>query len=71
MSLIERAEFLSKQLSEEAYPERRFSLLDPVTVFRSDSHRGRPLDFSPSFRCLLRAGVHILSLATTFQSPSS
>lgn len=35
-----KAEFLSQQMSEEAYPERRFSLVEPVTAFKSDSHRG-------------------------------
>lgn len=36
------AEFLSKESSEEAYPERKFSLVDPVTEWRNDSHRSKP-----------------------------
>ncbi len=33
-------EFLSKSLAEESYPGKRFSLVEPVTEMRSDSHRG-------------------------------
>lgn len=36
------AEFLSKESSEEAYPERKFSLVSPVTEWRNDSHRSKP-----------------------------
>jgi hypothetical protein len=33
-------EFLSKTFSEKVYPQRRFSLVQPVTELYSDMHRG-------------------------------
>jgi ADP-ribosylglycohydrolase len=34
-------EFLSKDLAYKSYPDRKFSLLEPVTPFRYDSHRNK------------------------------
>ena len=34
-------EFLSRELAFKSYPERKFSLLEPVTPFRYDSHRNK------------------------------
>ncbi len=34
-------EFLSKDLACKSYPDRKFSLLEPVTPFRYDSHRNK------------------------------